>query len=168
MTQLQPATELAKDFSSPNATPTPWPEAVKRLEEAQVYWISTARPDGQPNVTPLFAVWHERALYFCTGDGEQKAKNIARNSRCAFATGCNDNDGLDVVIEGEARKVSDERLLNELAGMWKSKYDWSWQVKDGAFHDPKAGVTAPVYEVAPKKALGFGKGDVYSQTRWRF
>jgi len=28
--------------------------------------------------------------------------------------------------------------------------------------------TALLYEVAPTKTFGFGKGDSFSQTRWRF
>ena len=30
------------------------------------------------------------------------------------------------------------------------------------------GGTALVFEVAPTTAFGFGKGEVFSQTRWRF
>jgi hypothetical protein len=133
-----------------------------------MYWIATTRHDGQPNVTPLFAAWLEGALYFCTGDGEQKARNLRRNPRCTFTTGCNTSEGLDVVLEGEARRVSDEALLLRLAAIWKEKYDWDWEVRQGAFADPQAGNVAPVYEVAPRKALGFCKGEVFSQTRWRF
>jgi general stress protein 26 len=168
MTERNPSTELAEEFSSAEATPTPWSEGRRVLEEAKIYWISTVRADGQPNVTPLFAAWLDGAIYFCTGDGEQKAKNLARNPHCTFTTGCNDVGGLDVVVEGEARKVHDEALLQRLAGIWQSKYDWPWTVKDGAFHDPAEDVTAPVYEVAPNKAFGFGKGEVFSQTRWQF
>ena len=39
-------------------------------------------------------------------------------------------------------------------------------VRDGAFHGE--GGLALVYEVIPAKAFGFGKGESFSQTRWRF
>ena len=43
----------------------------------------------------------------------------------------------------------------------------SFTVRDGAFLNPEGG-EAVVYEVRPKTAFGFGKGEPYSQTRWRF
>lgn len=52
--------------------------------------------------------------------------------------------------------------------MWKSKLDWPFVVRDGAFHDPDGAATALVFGVSPTKILAFGKGDPYSQTRYRF
>ena len=65
--------ELNSQFSSDKATPIPWAEGHERLEGAEVYWISTVRPDGRPHVTPLLSVWLDGALYFCTGPDERKA-----------------------------------------------------------------------------------------------
>ena len=44
-------------------------------------------------------------------------------------------------------------------------------MSDGAFHDRSTetgGGTARVYAVAPTKVLAFGKGEPFSQTRYRF
>jgi nitroimidazol reductase NimA-like FMN-containing flavoprotein (pyridoxamine 5'-phosphate oxidase superfamily) len=71
MASTEPVTELEPPFSSDVATPTPWAEARERLEESEVYWLSTVRPDGRPYVTPLVAVWLDGALYFCTGPHER-------------------------------------------------------------------------------------------------
>ena len=164
----EPTTELDGRFGDPDATTTPWATGRKQLEDAELYWITTVRQDGRPHVTPLAGVWHERALYFCTGPGEQKYKNLAANARCILTTGCNSwKEGLDLVVEGEAVRVTDEALLRKLADTWSSKYDgdWQYEVRDGAFHH-EAG-EAHVFEVAPDVAFGFGKGG-YSQTRWRF
>ncbi len=60
-----PVTELSA-FGSPNATPTVWSQAQDELAVAEVYWLSTVRPDGRPHVTPLLGIWLEGALYFCT------------------------------------------------------------------------------------------------------
>jgi len=40
-------------------------------------------------------------------------------------------------------------------------------VRDGGFWSDDGG-NALVFEVRPMKAFGFGKGDRFSQTRWRF
>ena len=56
MTVETPIAQLGKEFSSPDATPTPWPEAREVLANAEIYWLSTVRPDGRPHVTPLMTV----------------------------------------------------------------------------------------------------------------
>ena len=52
MATRNPVAELDSRFSSSDATATSWPEASQRLEQAEVYWISTVRPDGRPHVIP--------------------------------------------------------------------------------------------------------------------
>jgi len=162
----EPATELHAQYSSPGASATPWAEGRRELEGAQIYLLATVRPDGRPHVTPLLAIWMDGALYFCTGPGERKAKNLAHNAHCVITTGCNLLEGLDVVVEGEAVQVRDEATLQSLAALYASKYGWRYQVRDGAFYGE--GGRALVYEVAPATAFGFGKGESSSQTRWRF
>ena len=83
-------------------------KALEDLQGAEVYWLSTVRPDGRPHVTPLLGVWLDGALYFCTGPTERKAKNLAQNPNCAVTTGRNGlADGLDLVVEGAAAEVRD-------------------------------------------------------------
>jgi hypothetical protein len=166
MPNKEPATELHPQFSSDGATPTPWAEARRQLEKADIYWLTTVRPDGRPHVTPLLCVWLDGALYFCTGPTERKAKNLAHNPHCAITTGCNVLEGVDLVVEGEAVKVSDDAKLQPLADMYASKYGWHYTVRDGAFYG-EAG-RADVYEVSPATAFSFGKGEASSQTRYRF
>lgn len=170
MATRQPVTELDGRFSSDDATAVPWQDAVKVIETAELFWITTVRPDGRPHVTPLIAVWSDGALYVTTGPGEQKARNLARNAQCAITTGCNslNVNGLDLVIEGDAVRVTDEATLLRIAAAYVSKYgeDWRFRVHDGAFHHE--GGEAWVYKVAPSTAFGFGKGETFSQTAWRF
>ncbi|HEV8633860.1 MAG TPA: pyridoxamine 5'-phosphate oxidase family protein [Chloroflexota bacterium] len=177
MAGKDPVAELQPQFSSDGVTPTAWAEARGRLEGAHIYWLATVRPDGRPHVTPLFSVWLDGALYFCTGPGERKAKNLARNPHCVITTGCNVLGGLDLAVEGDAAKVSDEAKLRRVADGYAAKYadaagadlgdDWRFTVRDGAWYGG-GGNMALVYEVTPTTAFGFGKGEAFSQTRWRF
>jgi Pyridoxamine 5'-phosphate oxidase len=80
MTGMGPVAELDARSGDDGAEPTPWPAVVRVLEEAELFWISTVRAGGRPHVTPLPAVWQDGALHFCTGAGEQKAVNLARNA----------------------------------------------------------------------------------------
>ncbi len=109
-------------------------------------------------------------MYLCTGPDERKAKDLARNSHCVITTGCNIlSEGLDLVVEGEAVGVSDEARLQRVADKYASKYEppFRFAVRDGAFYGD-GGNIALVFEVTPTTAFGFGKGQSFSQTRWRF
>jgi general stress protein 26 len=178
MSTAEPTVELDGRFSSPGATPRPWSEVVDALEQAEIFWLSTVRRDGRPHVTPLPAMWLDGSLHFCTGPGEQKAKNIQTNPQCVLTTGTDRyRSGLDVVVEGSAVRVTDEALLQRLAAMWESKLNWPFEVADGAFRDRTSeaagaesgpGGTGYMFVVAPVKVLAFGKGEPFSQTRYRF
>ena len=168
MTRPEPVPELDPRFGEPDATPTPWEVVRQLLESAELFWISTVRSNGRPHVVPLPAVWRDEALYFATGPGEQKAVNLGSNDECVLTTGNNRwKSGLDVCVEGRARRVTDESLLHELAAAWETKYqgDWHYDVHDGAFRHGDG--TAHVFEVRPRKVLAFAKGD-FAQTRFRF
>ena len=139
------------------------------LEEAELFWISSVRTDGRPHVTPLVAVWLDGAVHFVTGAEEQKALNIRSNPHVILTTGCNRwEQGIDVVVEGVAVHITDDRVLERLAEAWAKKWDgrWQWVVRDGAFrHDD--GEAVLVFSVAPTKALAFAKGG-FSHTRHLF
>jgi general stress protein 26 len=165
--------ELDERFSDPDAEAPEWDEVRRVLEAAQLSWITTVRTDGRPHVTPLVAVWLDDALHFCTGAGEQKGHNLAANPHVVLTTGCNTwNEGLDVMVEGDAIQVTDEAMLRRLARAWAEKWDgqWRFEPRDGAFvsaegagnHD---GTSALVFAVHPTKILAFGKG-TFSHTRY--
>jgi len=170
MPVFEPETELSA-FSSDGAEPTAWPRGRAHLEVAEVFWLSTVRPDGRPHVTPLLAVWLDDALYFCTGPTERKAKNLADNAHCILTTGRNSLDGLDVVVEGEAREVSDEAELGLVATRYEAKYPHHFTEPSGTWFglgdDIRSG-RSKLYRLAPATAFGFAKGESFSQTRWRF
>jgi nitroimidazol reductase NimA-like FMN-containing flavoprotein (pyridoxamine 5'-phosphate oxidase superfamily) len=160
--------ELDPRFGDPEAKPTPWNDTLRVIDGAELFWIATVRNDGRPHVTPLPAVWQDGALHFCTGPAEQKGVNLARNPRCTLTTGNNAwKKGLDVVVEGRAERVSDDKRLQQLADAWEAKYDgdWHFEVANGAFHHGAG--EAFVFAVKPVKVIAFAKGE-FAQTRYRF
>ena len=179
MADHDPQTRLDPLYSDPQATATAWSEAEALLVEAELFWISTVRPDGRPHVTPLPGVWADGALHFCTGPDERKAKNIAHNTHCILTTGSSalNQDGLDLVVEGDAVRVTDETTLQRVADAYAAKYGdaWRYVARDGALYHAwevesrgeEAGA-ALVFAVAPSTAFGFAKGSTFGQTRWRF
>ncbi|GHH95045.1 pyridoxamine 5'-phosphate oxidase family protein [Streptomyces capillispiralis] len=176
-----PTTELDSRYSSalnprPGAgdvTATEWAEAQRHLEAAEIFWVSTVRPDGRLHVTPVIAAWHDGVLYFSTGREEQKAKNLAHDAHCAVTTGGNAlGKGLDLVVEGEAEPVTDPALLEEVIAAHETKYGPHITSPEGTFHglgDSFRRGDAVVFAVPPATAYGFGREDgVFSHTRWVF
>jgi general stress protein 26 len=164
----KPTTSLDTRFSDSGATPTSWDDTVRALETAELFWITTVRADGRPHVSPLVAVWLDGAIHFCTGDTEQKARNLRTNPHVILTTGSNSWDhGLDVVVEGDAVQVTDDATLQRLADAWRTKWDgrWQFEARQGAFQHEVG--EALVFAVAPTKVLAFGKG-TFSHTRYRF
>jgi uncharacterized pyridoxamine 5'-phosphate oxidase family protein len=166
-----PVAELHARFSSAGATPTDWAEGRRQIDEAEVFWLSTVRPDGRPHVTPLLAVWHADAMYFCTGPEERKARNLKQNPQCILTTGQNGLDGLDLVVEGRAVEVGDGAELAQVANTYELKYGARFTAPEGTWFGLSDAIRAGkalVYRVPPATILCFAKGEQFSQTRWRF
>src|SRR5215212_35055 len=148
-----PTGQLDTRFSAPDAAPTPWSVTWQVLERAELYWITTVRPDGRPHVTPLVGIGANDAVYFTTGLEEQKARNLQHNPHVAITTGNNSwASGLDVVVEGDAVRISDHESLQRLADAYGAKY--------GEFG-------AALFRIDPAKVLAFAK-DPHGQTRYRY
>jgi nitroimidazol reductase NimA-like FMN-containing flavoprotein (pyridoxamine 5'-phosphate oxidase superfamily) len=162
-----PTAEIDTRFSDPEAGPTPWPDAEQLLEHAELYWLSTVRADGRPHVTPLIGVTHDGMVHFCTGLREQKARNLEHRPQVALTTGNNAwAQGLDVVVEGTAVRVSDRDALQVLADAFEAKYGsaWHFDVGDGVFGTGEH--AAAVFRIEPDKVLAFAK-EPHAQTRYR-
>jgi hypothetical protein len=68
---------------------------------------------------------------------------------------------IDLVVEGQALKVSEPETLRRVADAYASIYDWHVAVRKGAFHNTEGAPTAgpppyDVYEVVPATAFAFG------------
>ena len=152
--------------------PVGWQEVTDALAGAELYWLTTVRTDGSPHVTPLIGAWVDDGFVFCTGPEEQKAQNLAHSTAVAVTTGVNTwNDGLDVVVEGDAERVTGLDTLSRLAEAIREKYDGVWDFtprEDGFGHTDDSGDShiAYVFRVPVAKALAFAKSP-HGQTRFR-
>jgi hypothetical protein len=151
--------------------PIPWTRAVEQLEadSEKSFWLATVRPDGRPHVAGVGALWVNGTLYFTSGPGTRKSRNLAQNPACVFSVSL---PNLDLVIEGTAARVTDEGTLRELAQAFAAQ-GWPARVSDGAltaeYSAPSAGPPPwYLYIFTPKTAIGVATAEPNGATRWRF
>jgi hypothetical protein len=155
--------------------PVSWQQVSDALASAELYWLTTVRSDGRPHITPLVGAWVDGAwgFLFCTGPEEQKAQNLNHSTAVAVTTGVNTwNDGLDVVVEGNAQRVTGIDRLTRIADAIREKYDGDWDftpADDGFGHTDEGGDShiAHVFRVPPAKVLAFAKSP-HGQTTFHF
>jgi hypothetical protein len=169
MSSREPVAETM--LNTEDAAATPWEEVIARLTDESTHWLVTVRPDGRPHVVPVGAVWMDDALFFTTGQGTRKEKNVERNPHCAVSFG---SRGYDLVIEGEATRETDDERLQRLAEVYAAQ-GWPATAGDGALDAPySAPTTGPapynVYRVTPTAAFAFGTEEetVNRATRYSF
>jgi hypothetical protein len=131
--------------------------------------VTTVRSDGRPHTTPLVTVWSDGALRFSTGVGEQKEVNLRNNRRVILTTGRNDwEQGLDIVVDGEAEPVEGRDRLERVAGVWTAKWDgrWTYVVTKAGFEhlDDPDHTRVLMFAVRPERVLAFSKG-AFSHTQ---
>ena len=161
--------------------PVDWTMIRERLESgsapdpvahnAKTKWLATINENGSPHVTAVGALWVDGAFWFQTGSGTRKCRNVERDPRCSVALSIRD---ADVVVEGEAKRVTDPDLVARIAKAWA---DDGWPAEPDA---GGTGITAPfnapsqgpppwnVYRIEPRSAtvtLGIEPGGL---TRFGF
>jgi general stress protein 26 len=167
-----PVTKLDQRYSGEKAVATSWDETRQALEAAELFWVSTVRADGRPHVTPVVGAWCDDAVWFTTGTGEQKYLNLGVNPQVVLTTGCNTwESGLDVVVEGEARHVTDQAALERAAPAFADKWRGAWQftARDGRFYNGDGGDwPCEVFAVTPVRVFAHSKGEPFGATTHRF
>jgi general stress protein 26 len=165
-----PQTSLGS-FSAPGASATPWEATEWALRRIQKFQLCTVRRDGRPHVTPLLAIWAFGAMWFTTGDSEQKARNLGADQHCALAAGTGTLTGTDYVVEGTASLVTDQTTRETVATAFEQAYGWQFSREDGTWYQLGEAVRAgnvQLYRVQPDKAFAFAVGGESSQTRYRW
>jgi hypothetical protein len=115
------------------------------------HFLATVRPDGRPHVAGVGALWVDGKFYFVSGAGTRKSRNLAERPDSVISVKLPE---LDLVVEGTARKVTDESTLERLAKRYDAQ-GWPATVEDGAFTAPYNAPSAgpppwDLYEFTPR------------------
>ncbi len=118
-----------------------WEHANGKLEQEEIYWVSTTRPDGRPHAAPVWGAWSDCIFHFETDPRSVKGVNLSRNPRVVIHL----QDGGDtVIVEGTASIERSASELKKLQAHYSKKYGYtpSWSEESGQV----------VYRVVPKVA----------------
>src|ERR1700744_6256483 len=150
-----------------DAGSAPAPDALN----SRSTWLSTVNEDGSPHMTAVGALWLDGTFWFQTGAGTRKGRNVARDPRCSIAVSIRD---ADVVIEGDAARVTEPAALARVAREWAGN---GWPAEPD---DSGTGITAPfhapsqrpppwnVYRIEPRSAIVTLTAEPGGLTRFRF
>ncbi len=133
------------------------------------FFVATVRPDGRPHSAGVGAVWVDDVLYFTSGPGTLKSRNLAGNPACSVAVRLR---GMDLVLEGEAHRVTDASTLERLAAVYRTG-GWPASVEGdaltAAFSAPSAGPPPwHLYRLTLHTAVGVAGAEPHGATRWDF
>jgi hypothetical protein len=129
--------------------------------------LGTVRSDGRPHATGVGARWYDGDLYFLSGPGTRKSRNLEANPACTIAMRL--PDGLDLVLDGEAAPIDDPEILDAVGALVRQS-GWPVERTDGGFaapFGPWGGGPPPwrLYRFVFHTAIGQG---AEGGARWRF
>ena len=133
------------------------------------FFLGTSRPDRRPHAAGIGALWFDGDLYFTSGPGTRKARNLATNPACTISARL---EGLDLILEGEATRIVDGPTLEKVAALYREG-GWPAEVEGDAlaapFSAPSAGPPPwHVYRFMFQTAFGVATEEPNGATRWRF
>jgi hypothetical protein len=145
------------------------PPDANNPAQDQINYLGTVRPDGRPHAAGIGALWLDGELYFTSGPGTRKSRNLAENPACTISMRLKD---IDLVVEGEATRVIDPAVLERVAARYRDD-GWPAEVAGDAFTAPFSAPSAGpppwhLYRVNVDTAFGVATAEPYGATRWRF
>ena len=104
-----------------------WQQVSDALAAAELYWLTTVRADAA-RTSPRWSGrgWTTRS---CSAPAprSRRRRTSTHSTAVAVTTGVNTwNDGLDVVVEGDAERVTGIDTLTRLADAIREKYNGEW------------------------------------------
>ena len=133
------------------------------------HFLGTVRPDGRPHGAGVGAIWLDGDLFFTSGPGTRKARNLAVTPACTISARF---EGIDLVFEGEATRVTDKATLERAAAVYHEG-GWPAEVGDDAFTGPFSAPSAGpppwhLYRFRFHTVFGVATVEPHGATRWRF
>jgi Pyridoxamine 5'-phosphate oxidase len=152
----------------------PWSRPHDALEgidpRANMTWfLGTVGSDRRPHSAGVGALWDEGDIYFTSGPGTRKSKQLATNPACSISVQL---PGIDLVFEGTATRVTDTPTLERIASRYREG-GWEPTVAGDGFTAPFSAPSAGpppwhLYRFTIDRVFGVAGEEPHGATRWRF
>lgn len=152
----------------------PWSRPMAILDAidpgATITWfLGTTGSSGRPHAAGVGAMWHDGDLYFTSGDGTKKSRDLGANPHASMSVSL---DGIDLVFEGRVERVTDRPTLEAVAGKYASG-GWPASVEGDAFTAPFSAPSAgpppwKLYRLGFERVIGVASAEPHGATTWRF
>ena len=152
----------------------PWSRPKALLDaidpSAMITWfLGTTGPDGRPHAAGVGALWVDGDLYFTSGDGTKKSKDLTANPFASIGVSL---EGMDLVFEGAVERVTDRPTLESVAAAYASG-GWPARVDGDAFTAPFSAPSAgpapwSLYRLAFDRVIAVASAEPHGATTWRF
>lgn len=173
MTTMTPreTINLATLYNEPEM---PWSRAVEALGEGSLgpevpFFLGTVGPDGRPHSAAIGAVPHDGTLYFTSGPAARKTRHLTERPAVTISARL---DGIDVVFEGRAVRVTDPATIDAVAAVYAAS---GWPAsRDGdavtAPYSAQSAGPAPwfLYRLDVERAIGVATKPPHGASSWRF
>jgi len=143
--------------------------AIGSASPATTFFLGTVRPDGRPHTAGVGAAWHDGDMWVVSGPGTRKSRNLEANAASTLSARL---DGIDLVLEGEAHRVTDASTLEAVVAVYNAA-GWPAEVDGDAFTAPYSAPSAGrppwhLYRFVFHTVFGVAGAEPHGATRWRF
>jgi hypothetical protein len=153
--------------------PMPWSRAAEALGSGSLgpeipCFLGTVGRDGRPHSAGIGVAELDGSLYFTSGPDTRKSRNLA-SPACTLSLRL---DGIDLVLEAEAHRVTDWPTLAAVATVFREG-GWPAEAEGDAITAPYSAQSAGpppwhLYRLTCHTAFGVGLREPHGASRWRF
>ncbi len=133
------------------------------------WFLGVTDPDGAPHAAGIGAIWTDDELYVVSGPGTRKSRDLAERPAATLSVHL---PRLDLVFEGEVRRVIDRPTLDRIVAVYNG-VGWPAEVEGDAFTGPYSAPSAGrppwyLYRFEYAAVYAVAGEEPYGATRWRF
>jgi hypothetical protein len=100
--------------------------AMARIDDEQIVWVATSRPDGRPHLSPIWFVWLRGRMWICTGADAVKSRNATAEPRVSVAL----QDGMKPAVGEGVVTIHERPYPADVAEAFMARFGWDITTPD--------------------------------------
>ncbi|WP_305082701.1 MULTISPECIES: pyridoxamine 5'-phosphate oxidase family protein [unclassified Nocardia] len=164
----------ARDLNIYGDAELPWSRVVQAIEAGvglpeTPQFLGTVGAGGRPHSAGIGVALYGAHLYFTSGPGTRKSRDLAANPQCTLSFRFPD---VDLVLEGEAHRTVDPDELDQVTATYR-RLGWPAERAGDAITAPYSAQSAGpapwhLYRFTPQTAAALALTEPHGATHWRF